>query len=170
MAWKFDPNHSRVGWSVKHYGINLIHGYFGSLQATLDFTGDDPTKWSVATTIDATSVESACAQRDQHLRTADYLDVENYPTITFQSKRVERAGDRYKVFGDLTIHGVTREVALDGQFHGEVKDNQGRERRGFSATTTIRRSDFGVGAPAGAPSAVADELQLTIDAETFNQQ
>ncbi|HLH21885.1 MAG TPA: YceI family protein [Chloroflexota bacterium] len=170
MAWQMDPNHSRVGWSVKHYGINIIHGYFGKVDATLDFTGDDPTQWSVAATIDATSVESACAARDHHLRTADYLDVEQYPTITFRSKRVEPANGHYRVVGDLTIHGVTREVTLDGQFHGEATDNQGKQRRGFSATGTIRRSDFGVGAPAGAPSAVADELQLTIDSETVNQE
>ena len=167
MPWQLDGNHSRVGWAVKHYDINVIHGYFGKVDATLDFTGDDPTKWSVAATIDATSVESACAARDHHLRTADYLDIENYPTITFQSKRVEPAGNGYKVYGDLTIHGVTREIALDGQFHGEAKDNQGRQRRGLSAATTIKRSDFGVGTPPGAPSAVADDLELRIDTETF---
>ncbi|HEY7064890.1 MAG TPA: YceI family protein [Chloroflexota bacterium] len=167
MAWQLDGNHSRVGWAVKHYGINVIHGYFGTVDATLDFTGDDPTKWSVAATIDATSVESACAARDHHLRTADYLDVENYPTITFQSKRVERAGDGYKVYGDLTLHGVTREIALDGQFHGEATDNRGLQRRGLSARAAIKRSDFGVGTQGGA---VANDLELQIDTETFNQE
>ena len=167
MAWQFDGNHSRVGWAVKHYGINVVHGYFTKIDASLDFAGDDPTKWSVAATIDATSVESACAARDHHLRTADYLDVEQYPTITFQSKRIEKANGHYRVTGDLTLHGVTREVTLDGQFHGEAKDNRGLQRRGFSATGTIHRTDFGVGSTAGA---VANDLELRIDSETVNQE
>jgi polyisoprenoid-binding protein YceI len=166
MAWKFDPNHSRVGWSVRHYGINVVHGYFTKIDSTLDFTGDDPTQWSVAATIDAASVESACAARDEHLRTADYLEVDKYPTITFQSKRIEPKNDHYRVIGDLTIHGVTREVELDGHFYGEVTDNRGLQRRGFSATGTIKRTDFGVGSTAGA---VANDLTLTIDSETVNQ-
>jgi polyisoprenoid-binding protein YceI len=167
MAWQFDGNHSRVGWAVKHYGINIVHGYFTKVDASLDFSGDDPTRWSVAASIDATSVESACAARDHHIRTADYLDVEQYPAITFQSKRIEPANGHYRVTGDLTIHGVTREVTLDGQFHGEAKDNQGRQRRGFSATGTIQRTDFGVGSTAGA---VANDLELRIDSETINQE
>src|SRR5919202_1271675 len=165
MAWQMDGNHSRVGWAVKHYGINVIHGYFTKIDSTLDFTGDDPTKWSAAATIDAASVESACAARDEHLRTADYLEVDKYPTITFQSKRIEPKNGHYRVIGDLTIHGVTREVELDGQFHGEVTDNRGLQRRGFSATGTIKRNDFGVGSQGGA---VANDLVLTIDSETVN--
>lgn len=168
MPWQVDPNHSRIGWAAQHYGISIIHGYFKKYEATLDFEGDDPTRWSAEVTIDAASIESNCEPRDHHLRTADYLEVETYPTITFKSKRVERANGGYRLIGDLTIHGVTREVALEGRFLGEATDNRGVLRRGFTASGVINRTDFGVG-PAGPGASVAPEIRLQIDAEVVHR-
>jgi polyisoprenoid-binding protein YceI len=169
MGWAVDGNHSQVGWAVQHYGISIIHGYFKKFETSVDFEGDDPTRWAVEATIDAASIESNCEPRDHHLRSPDYFDVEQYPTIAFKSTRVERAADGYRVFGDLTIHGVTREVALDARFGGETTDNQGNPRRGFTASGTVKRSDFNVGPPPEKPVATAQDVRITLDAEVVNR-
>jgi polyisoprenoid-binding protein YceI len=174
MAWQVDPNHSRIGWAVQHYGIAIIHGYFKKFQTSVNFEGDDPTRWSVEATIEAASIESNCEPRDLHLRSPDYLEVETYPTITFRSTRVERANDggnsggKYRLVGDLAIHGVTREVALEGRFGGETKDAQGNPRRGFTASGLVKRADFQLGPPVGVP-AVAQDVRITLDAEVINR-
>jgi polyisoprenoid-binding protein YceI len=171
MKWAVDPNHSSVSFTIRHL-MSRVRGEMKVKEGWIETESDDLSKARVEAVLDASTIDTGVEARDNHLRSADgHFDVANYPTITFKSSRiVGNDPSSFKVVGDLTIHGVTREVALDGYFHGEAKDNQGRQRRGFSATGTIRRSDFGVGTPPGAPSAVADELQLTIDSETINQE
>ena len=175
MAWAVDPNHSCVAWSVRHYGIAIIRGYFRKFDTRVHFEGDDPTQWSLEATIDAASIESNCEQRDHHLRSADYFEVETYPTLSFRSSRIERAngsGDRtgaYRIVGDLTIHGVTRPVTLDAEFAGEASDAQGNPRRGFSASGTVKRGDFQLGPPPDKPVATAQDVRITIDAEVVNR-
>ena len=172
MGWAVDGNHSQVGWAVQHYGISIIHGYFKKFETTVNFEGDDPTRWAVEATIDAASIESNCEQRDHHLRSADYFDVEQYPTIAFKSTRVERQGGRgdewgpYRVAGDLTIHGVTRPVALDLEYQGEARGSRGQQFRVFTTALTVNRGDYGVGQPVAAGSTgVGEELTLTLQIE-----
>ncbi len=166
MAWQLDPMHSRVGWTARHYGISLVHGHFKQVEAALQLDGDDPTRWGFEATIHATSVDSACEPRDHHLRSADFFDAETFPTIHFKSNRVERLGDGYRLIGDLSCRGVTREVAVDGQFGGESRDREGNPRRGFHGETTIDMKDFKI---PGSPS-VANNVKLTIDAEAVDRQ
>lgn len=144
MTWEFDPVHSTIAIENGYLGILTVHGKFTRAEATLDLVDSDPTKSSVSATIDASSIETHNQRRDDTLRSADYLDVEHFPTIEFRSARIERRGDRYGVIGNLTIHGVTREVELNTTFNGEIVDGRGIRRRGFTAAVTISRSAFGV--------------------------
>jgi polyisoprenoid-binding protein YceI len=129
----------------------------------------DPAKSEVEVTIDAASIDSREPQRDAHLRSADFFDVEQHPAITFRSRRVEDVrGETFRLVGDLTMHGVTREVALEVTSHGRAKDPWGGERAGFSATAKVKRSDFGLTwnqlLETGGV-AVGDEIKISIDAE-----
>ena len=164
MAWQYDPNISRVEWAIGYLGIATIKGRFTKVQANLDFEDPDPTRWSFDATIDAASLFSGHDRMDDHVRTPDFLDVSQFPTITFKSKRVERADGRYRVTGDLTLHGATREVVLDGSYGGEATDNQGRTRRGFSGQTSLKRGDFGIpSGRAGDRSVAGEEVRVSIE-------
>ena len=144
-TWQIDPMHSHVEFAVKHMMISTVKGRFAELSGAIKLDEADQTRSSVEVTIDAASIDTREAQRDGHLRSADFLDAEQYPSLTFQSKRVERlGGDHLRVVGDLTIRGVTREVALDAVAEGRAMDPWGNERVGFSARTTINRQDFGL--------------------------
>ncbi len=150
MAWEYDPNLSKVEWAIEYLGIATVKGLFTKVQATLSLDDFDPKNWSVEATIETASLSSGYAAMEDHVRSPDFLDVERYPTLTFRSRHVERTNGRYRVSGDLTIHGVTREVVLDATYGGEATDSRGRTRRGFSAQTTLNRSDFDI------PSGMAD--------------
>ena len=164
-TWQLDPNHSATQFAVRHMGISTVRGTFTKLSGTVQYDPTDPAKSSVEATIDAASVDSRVEMRDNDLRGAHFFDVAKYPTITFKSKRVELVGKgKLKVTGDLTIHGVTKEVALDVDGPSEpIKDPRGNMHMGASATTTINRRDFGVGAIPAAM--VAEEVAITIDME-----
>src|SRR5262245_13393240 len=117
-VWTIDPAHTDVGFAVRHLMISTVKGRFAGVTGTL-IAGDDPTTAEVDMTIDAASIDTRERQRDAHLRSADFLDVEKFPTLTFKSRTVERAGsDEYKLTGDLTIHGVTRPVTFDVTSYG----------------------------------------------------
>jgi polyisoprenoid-binding protein YceI len=141
--WDIDPSHSTVEFVVRHLMVSKVRGRFGSFSGTLSIT-DDPALSSVDVVIDSASIDTRDQQRDGHLRTPDFLDVENFPHITFTSTHVEGAGSSWQVTGDLTIHGVTRSVVLDVEYAGTTKDPWGGQRAGFSATTEIDREDFGL--------------------------
>lgn len=147
-VWSIDPAHSVVEFSVKHMMITSVRGQFRDVFGTIAVDEENPDRSSVEVTIDAASIDTRVEQRDAHLRSPDFLDVEKYPTITFKSRRVEGAhateGDRFKLVGDLTIRDTTREVALEATFQGRMKDPWGGERAGFTATTTIDRREFGL--------------------------
>jgi polyisoprenoid-binding protein YceI len=164
-TWHLDAPHSAAQFAVKHMGISTVRGTFTKLSGTVQYDPADPTKSSVDVTIDAASVDSRVEMRDNDLRSDKLLDVQKYPTIRFQSTRVEAAGPgKLKVTGDLTIHGVTKEAVLvvDGPSE-TIKDPRGNSRMGASATTTVNRRDFGVN---GYPSAmIADDIAITIDVE-----
>jgi polyisoprenoid-binding protein YceI len=145
-TYKIDPQHSSAHFVVRHMMVTNVRGGFTGLQGTVVYDPDNPDASSVDAVIDATSINTNEAQRDAHLKSADFLDVEKYPTITFKSKRLTKAGeDEWKLAGDFTLHGVTKEVVLnvDGPT-AESKDPYGNVRIGVSATTKIKRSDFGL--------------------------
>lgn len=147
-TWTLDPTHSLVEFSAKHMMITTVKGRFAEVQGTIEVDEANPDRSVVEVEIGAGSLDTRTEQRDQHLRSADFLDVENHPTITFRSKRVEGAyaepGDSFRVVGDLTIRGITREVVLDATFEGTGKDPWGGERASFSAEAKLDRRDFGL--------------------------
>jgi len=144
-TWTLDTAHSGIGFAIRHMVVAKVRGRFGGWTGTLKLDEQDLTRSQVDVQIDASSIDTGNAQRDTHLRSADFLDVEQFPTLRFQSTRVENAGaERFRVVGNLTIHGVTREVALEVERGGTGKDPWGNQRVGFAATTSILRSDFGL--------------------------
>lgn len=171
--WQLDPAHSNVEFAVKHLMIATVRGRFASVTGTLEVDDKNPTNAKVDVTIDVSSIDTRQEQRDTHLRSADFFDAEKHPTIHFASKRVE--GDprsEFKVIGDLTIRGVTREIALDVTAEGLGKDPWGGYRAGFSATGKIDRREFGLTwnqALEAGGIVVGDEIKLTVDAEFVQQ-
>jgi len=164
QTWNIDPNHTAAQFSVRHMGISTVRGAFTKVSGTTQYDPSNPSKTVVDATIDAASVDTRVTMRDNDLRSSNYLDVEKYPTITFKSKSVETAGTgKLKIIGDLTIHGTTKEVALDVDGpSAPVTDPRGNSHVGASASTTVNRKDFGVG---GASSMVGDDITITIDIE-----
>jgi polyisoprenoid-binding protein YceI len=146
-VWKLDPTHTSAEFSARHMMITTVRGSFKNVTGTLDFNPDFPEKSSVEAVIDTASFTgTGLEQRDQHLRSGDFLDVEHYPTITFKSTKVEanKEGTEAKVTGDLTIRGVTRPVVLNVEFVGQAQSPFGTTVAGFAATTKINREDFGL--------------------------
>ena len=144
MTWTLDAAHSAVTFSAKHMMVTTVRGSMKIRDFDLDFDLEQPERSSVRVSLDAASIETGQQMRDDHLRSADFLKTEEFPTIEFASTRIERDGDSGRIFGDLTIRGVTRPVVLDAEFAGIVPNMQGGERAAFSATTKINREDFGL--------------------------
>ena len=163
-TWQIDPNHTAAQFSVKHIGVSTVRGAFTKVTGTAKHDPADPSKDSLEATIDANSVDTRVEMRDKDLRSPNFLDVQKYPTITFHSKQVKVVGPgKLQFAGDLTIHGVTKEVVLDVDGpSAPIKDPWGNQRIGTSASTKITRQDFGVN---GAPGVVGDEITITIDTE-----
>ena len=147
-VWSLDPTHTLVEFSTKHMMITTVKGRFANLTGTIIANEENPSASSVEVEIEAASIDTGVEQRDEHLRSGDFLDVETHPTITFRSKRLEGAygevGDEFRLVGDLTIRGTTREITLDVSFEGRGKDPWGGERTSFSAKGKIDRRDFGL--------------------------
>lgn len=144
-AYTIDNAHSDVGFSVRHMVFAKVRGHFNKWSATLVFDDANPGNSSVTADIDAASIDTREAQRDGHLRSADFFDAEKFPKITFQSKKVEKASaSHYNVTGDLTLHGVTKEIVLHVEEGGRAKDPWGNNRIGFFGKAEIHRSDFGL--------------------------
>jgi polyisoprenoid-binding protein YceI len=170
--WELDPAHTTVQFSAKHMMITTVKGRFSDVSGTIEADEAHPDRSSVEVSIDAASIDTRNEQRDAHLRSADFLDVENNPVISFRSKRVHgaagRAGDSFEVVGDLTNRGTKREVTLDATYEGKIRDLEGKERAGFSATTSIDRRDFGLvwnQALETGGLLVGNEITITIEAE-----
>jgi polyisoprenoid-binding protein YceI len=144
MNWQLDIAHSNVTFSIRHMMVTTVRGSLKIADGTLDFDPERPEASSVAVRIDAASIDTGAAQRDAHLRSADFLDAETFPSIEFRSLQVERHRDDYRIHGELTIHGVTRPVTLDAELGGVVANLQGGQRAAFSATTRLNREDFGL--------------------------
>jgi len=168
-SWQIDPNHSSAQFSVKHLGVSTVRGAFTKVSGSAVYDVADPGKDSVDVTIDASSVDTRVQMRDNDLRSPNFLDVQKYPNITFKSKQVKAAGEgKLQIVGDLTIHGVTKEVALDVDGPSSpIKDPWGNQRIGASASTKVNRKDFGVN---GAAVVVGDDINITIDTELIQPQ
>ena len=144
MTWTLDPAHSAVTFSAKHMMITTVRGSMAIRDFKLDFDPKDIVGSSVRVSLDAASIDTGQEARDEHLRSADFLETEAHPTIDFVSTRIEPAGDDYRIHGELTIRGETRPVVLDAEFEGIVPNMQGGTRAAFSATTKINRDEFGL--------------------------
>jgi len=167
-SYSIDPAHSSVGFAVRHLVIAKVRGVFTRFTGTFAFDAEDLSRSHVAVTLDASSIDTREAQRDGHLKSADFFDVEKFRELTFKSTRVEGTGTELKVTGDLTMHGVTKEVTLDVEHEGSGKDAWGNDRLGFSAKGTVNRKDFGLvwnqTLDAGGV-ALGDKVELSIDVE-----
>jgi len=168
-TWNIDPSHSAVAFSVRHMVVSKTRGRFTKWSGQLRFDEEDPEISSVEVTIDPASIDTADAQRDAHLRSADFLEVEKFPTASFRSTNVEEVDSgRYRVTGDLSVHGVTKSVILDVTYEGSGKDPWGGERAGFSGSLSIDRKDFGLTWNKALESGgllVGDDVTIEIDVE-----
>jgi polyisoprenoid-binding protein YceI len=172
--WQIDPAHSAAHFSVRHLMISNVRGEFTKLSGSAVIDPADPAKSTVEITIEAASINTREPQRDDHLRSADFFDVANHPTLTFRSKRVAALdADNFKLTGDLTIHGVTKEVNFDVEGPtASVKDPWGNIRAGVSASAKINRKDFGLvwnALTEAGGVVVGDEVKITIEAELIQQ-
>jgi len=144
-TWNIDTTHSGIHFSVRHMVFAKVRGKFSDWRGRAKLDPQDLTRSTVEVEIDAASIDTGVGDRDQHLRSADFLDAERHPKLTFRSKRVETTGEgRYRVHGDLTIRGTTREVVLDVEHAGVAKDPWGNQRAAFTASTSLDRRDFGL--------------------------
>lgn len=144
-TWNIDPQHSSINFSVRHMVFAKVRGRFDAWRGTLRLEPSDPTRSQVQVEIDAASIDTGVRERDAHLRSAEFLDVERFPNLRFESTRLEsRGADRYRIHGNLTIRDVTREVVLDAERGGEGKDPWGNTRVAFTASASLLRSDYGL--------------------------
>ena len=172
-TWKIDPDHSNVEFAVRHMMIATVRGIFADVKGTVVTDESDPTKAEVDVVIDASSIHTREDHRDAHLKSPDFFDAEKFPQITFKSTRVtDVRGEQFKLTGNLTMHGITREVTLDVTSEGRGKDQQGVERAGYSAATTISRKDFGLTWNQTLETGgllVGDEVKISLDLELVKQ-
>jgi len=166
-TWNIDPSHSSVEFSVRHLMISKVKGSFKTFSGAVTVP-EDPFQASIHVTIDPNSIDTGDATRDQHLRSADFFEVEKYPVAEYRSSGVRPEGDGYVVDGQLTLHGVTRPVALILELNGVGGDPWGNIRAGFAATTEINRRDFGIDITMPLETGgvvVGDKIKLSIDVE-----
>jgi len=173
-TWNVDVSHSSIDFSVSHLVIAKVRGGFDQFSGVIEFDGENWDKASTTWTVDVATINTRDADRDAHLRSADFFEVEKYPSMTFTSKKViPGEGNSFKLVGDLTIKGVTREVTFDGEFRGVIADPWGNTRAGFSAETTIDRKDFNITwnkvLDAGGLT-VGNKVDIKIDVEAIKQQ
>lgn len=171
-TWAVDAAHTNAEFAVKHLMISTVRGRFADVSGTVELDAEDPANSSVQVTINVASIDTRQAQRDEHLRSADFFDVANFPVLTFTSTRVNADGDQIRIEGDLTIRGVTKPVTLRVTEEGRTRDPWGGDRIGFSGSTKINRRDFGLTwnqvLEAGG-FAVGDEVKITLDVELVKQ-
>lgn len=173
-TWTIDPDHSNIGFKVRHLMVSNVRGSFDKHSGTVEIDDKDITRSKVNISIDTNSINTNVQKRDEHLRSADFFDVAKYPTMTFVSKKVAKAGkDKLKITGDLTLHGVTKQVVLDvAGPTKESKDPWGNIRKGATATTKINRKDFGLVWNAALETggvAVGEEITITLEIEMIKK-
>ena len=168
-TWTLDSTHTHVGFIAKHLMVTKVRGSFTSFSGTIE-VAEPIEDSSVQVSIDAGSIETGTPDRDAHVRSADFLDVDSHPTITFRSTAIRQAGGDYEIDGDLTIAGVTKPVTLDVEFDGAATDPWGNAKAGFTASTTINREDWGLtwNAPLEAGGVlVSKDIKIEIEAQAL---
>jgi polyisoprenoid-binding protein YceI len=170
-TWKPDPVHSEIAFSARHLMVATVRGRFTSYDVTI-VTSQDPLGSSVAATIDLASIDTGNQPRDDNLRSADYLEVDRYPTMSYRSTGIRQTDDGWVIDGELTLHGVTRQVSLAVEVNGFRPDPWGGQRAGFSATAWINRRDFGIGKLIpmdGGGLAVGEMVSISLEIEAVLQ-
>jgi polyisoprenoid-binding protein YceI len=168
-TWSIDPTHSRIGFMAKHLMVTKVRGSFKDFSGTIT-VAEPIEKSSVSVEMAAASIDTGTADRDAHVKSGDFLDVENFPTITFSSTAVRQEGSDFRVDGDLTIVGVTKPVTLDVEFDGEATDPWGNTKAGFTASTTINREEWGLTWNAALESGgvlVSKDIKIEIEAQAL---
>ena len=172
--WKIDPAHSEADFAIKHMAISTVHGSFRGVSGVVKFDPANVAQSAVEASVDMSTVNTGVDARDKHLKSPDFFDTAKFPTMTFKSTGVTKSGDGYKVAGDLTLHGVTKPVVLSLEAPG--KEQVGMDgksfHRGFTATTTINRRDFGLtwnGSLKSGDSVLADDVKIELDVEAVRQ-
>lgn len=172
-TWNVDVSHSIAEFAVKHMMISTVKGRFGALKGNIMFDEADPSASSVTASVDVSSIDTHDPNRDAHLRSDDFFNAEQFPAITFQSKRVDvEDASNWRVVGDLTMRDITREVVLDTEYLGQVQDFNGQQRAGFTAETRISRKEFGLKWNAALESGgvvVGDQVRVTLHIEAIRQ-
>ncbi|MDA8081227.1 MAG: YceI family protein [Actinomycetota bacterium] len=164
-VWNIDPTHSAIEFTARHLVVTKVRGSFTGFSASIEIA-EDLTQSKISAEIDVASVSTGEGERDGHLKSADFFDVEKYPKITFNSTKITPASNKYALTGDLTIHGTTRSITLDLEFNGVSKDPWGNTRSGYTATGEISRKDFGMewNVPLeGSGVLVSDKIQLSLE-------
>lgn len=170
--YSLDPTHTTAEFVVRHLMITKVRGRFTKFDGKVELAPGSDLPSSISASIDATSIDTREEQRDAHLRSADFFDVENFPTLTFESTRIDGTPDEFVIDGKLTIHGVTRDVAFKGSFEGRAVDPWGGTRIGYSAHTTINRKDYGLTWNAALETGgvvVGDEVRIELNVEAILQ-
>jgi polyisoprenoid-binding protein YceI len=173
MSWEIDASHSQATFSVKHMMVSTVRGHFNVLSGHLHIDEQNPQNSWVEAQVDAASIDTRDERRDGHLRSADFFDVQTYPTITFKSTRVEHiSGNEYHVTGDLAMHGVTRPVTFKAEYFGQGKNPWGLTVAGLSAKTKINRKDWGLNWNQTLETGgwlVSEDVTIEIDLETVQK-
>jgi polyisoprenoid-binding protein YceI len=173
-SYKIDKAHSEADFSIRHMAISNVHGHFGNISGTVVYDPTDVSKCSVDATIDVTTVDTGVAMRDTHLKSADFFEISKFPTMTFKSTSVKADGSGFDVMGDLALHGVTKPVTLkvDAPSKEQLGMDGKAHARGFEATTTINRKDFGLnwnGTLKSGDAALGDDVKIDINLEGDRQ-
>jgi polyisoprenoid-binding protein YceI len=172
--YALDPAHTRIGFTARHAMVTKVHGYFGEFDGTATIDGADPSNSSATVTIKAASIDTGVQQRDDHLRTNDFLDAPNFPDIVFTSTGIEtKGGENFLLHGDLRIKETTRPVTIEVEYDGAARDPYGNLRLGFSGSTTINRKDWGVNWNAALETGgvlVSEKVKLEFDVSAIRQQ
>jgi polyisoprenoid-binding protein YceI len=173
MSYTIDPSHSQVEFSVKHMMVSTVRGRFKSFSGEIEIDETNPANSKVNVTIDVASIDTGAEGRDAHLKSADFFDVEKYPTVTFASKSVEATGDEtYVVTGDLTVHGVTKQIELTVTREGVTTSMRGQKVQAFSSATSFSRKDFGLEWNVALESGgwlVSDHVKINLDVEVVEK-
>lgn len=173
MSWSIDSAHSQVNFSVRHMMITNVRGRFDKFSGTVNFNEQDPARSSVEVQIDAASVNTNDAKRDEHLKSPDFFDVQKFPSLSFKSTRIELLDKKSaKIYGDLTIHGVTKEAVLNTEYIGQSKSPWGTTSAGFSASAKVNRKDFGLEWNVALETGgmlVGDDIKVDIEVEIIKQ-
>lgn len=172
-VYTIDSVHSQIGFAAKHLMVSTVKGSFSDYTGTIQFDVADPLVISAEATIQVGSINTQNEKRDGHLKSPDFFDAANFPTITFKSTSVTKSGDNYTITGDLTMHGVTKSISIPCTIAGPIKGMQGDDVIGLSGQMTINRQDFGVSwnkALDAGGYVVSDDVTITVDIEAYHQK